>query len=174
MENFRVTPSLPALSSIAGALGVTLAELFEGIDRRPPIVVTRKTQREVIQRDEEIASRLTYESLASGRPARKMDPFVLTVPPTDQRPPLSHPGEEFLLVLSGAARLEYADQRFEMEAGDSAYFDGENAHRLVCTGETPAQVLVVYFGANSESEGSRLENGGRGAGEARPPEAEDD
>jgi transcriptional regulator with XRE-family HTH domain len=35
VENFRVTPSLPALANIAGVLGVSLSELFEGLDSPP-------------------------------------------------------------------------------------------------------------------------------------------
>ena len=47
VENFRVTPSLPALASISQALGVSLSELFEGIDDQPAFVVTRKGEGKV-------------------------------------------------------------------------------------------------------------------------------
>ena len=42
VENFRVTPSLPALSAICNALGLELSELFSGIEGSPPVVVTRR------------------------------------------------------------------------------------------------------------------------------------
>jgi len=41
VENFRVTPSLPALFQIAQALQVPLSDLFEGLETRPPLVVVR-------------------------------------------------------------------------------------------------------------------------------------
>lgn len=147
VENFRVTPSVTALASISNALGVSMSELFEGLEARPPILIVPKGQGQVITRDEDV-SRLVYESLASGRPSRQMDPFVLRVPPSDQRPPFSHAGEEFLFVLSGEVDLEYADRAFPMLAGDSAYFDGEHPHRLVCRSEETSEVLVVYHGAD--------------------------
>jgi quercetin dioxygenase-like cupin family protein len=124
-----------------------MSELFEGLEAKPPIVIVPRGQGQVITRDEDV-SRLVYESLASGRPSRQMDPFVLRVPPSDHRPPFSHAGEEFLYVLSGEVDLEYADRSHRMSSGDSAYFDGEHPHRLVCRSGETAEVLVVYHGAD--------------------------
>lgn len=149
VENFRVTPSLPALSRICSTLGVPLSKLFEGLDDHPPIVIVPKSERCLVQRDEEV-SQLTYESLASGRPSRRMDPFVITVPKTDDRPQLAHGGEEFLLVIRGAVRLEYGEETHRLGVGDSAYFDGFIPHRLVCVDKGPAEVLVVYHGVAGE------------------------
>ena len=50
VENFRVTPSLPALSSIASVLGITLSELFEGLDNHPVLVVVRGDERKSIKK----------------------------------------------------------------------------------------------------------------------------
>lgn len=149
VENFRTTPSLPALSAIAQALGVTLSELFEGLDQRPSIIVVREGERQAFRRDEEVSD-LLYESLASPRPERRMDPFILHVPSTDDRPLLTHGGEEFMLVLKGTVTLEYEDEAHRLNAGDSAYFDGDRPHRLVCDQEEPARVLTIY---------ARTENG---------------
>jgi transcriptional regulator with XRE-family HTH domain len=149
VENFRVTPSLPALSKICFVLGASLSELFEGLDRRPPLVVVPKRDRRRVHRDDDM-SKLCYEALASNRPSREMNPFVITVPETDCRPPLTHAGEEFLYVIRGTVRLEYGEEVHQLGEGDSAYFDGVTPHRLVCTGESPAEVLVVYHGIASE------------------------
>ena len=35
VENFRVTPSLATLSKMAQAFGITMSELFEGLDDKP-------------------------------------------------------------------------------------------------------------------------------------------
>ncbi len=51
VENFRVTPSLPALSKIAEALGVTVAELVDGLDEKPRMIVVRKDERLQVERD---------------------------------------------------------------------------------------------------------------------------
>jgi len=143
VENFRVTPSLPALSSITSVLGVSMSELFEGLDEKPRLIVVRKDERPKVKRDEDI-SLLTYESLASTRAERAMDPFVITVPPDDARPRLGHDGEEFLYVLSGRITLEFDDATHTLNQGDSAYFDAELPHRVGCESDQPAQVLVVF------------------------------
>ena len=94
---------------------------------------------------------INYASLAHTRPVRHIDPFMLTVPPQDRRPPLAHAGEEFLHVVKGTVRLEYGQEVEELTAGDSAYFDGEHPHRLVCLDDQPAEVLVVYYGTDKET-----------------------
>lgn len=156
VENFRVTPSLQALGSISTALDVPLSQIFEGIDSRPALSVTRRGEGVVMRRDEEV-SKLVYESLASARGARNMDPFVLTVPPDDARPPLSHGGEEFLIVLDGRVTLEYGTESHALDVGDSAYFEAETPHRVVCSSETPAKVLCVFQGM-ADANGVRLDD----------------
>ena len=150
VENFRVTPSLQSISSIASALGVSLAELFGGLDDSPSLTIVPKAERVRVMRDEEI-SKLEYYSLAHTRPAREMDPFVLRVPKSDDRPSLSHAGQEFLYVLSGRVILEHSGRSHELEPGDSAYFDGSHPHRVVCEDNEPAEVLVVYYGRDTPS-----------------------
>lgn len=149
VENFRVTPSLPALSAIADALGVTMSDLFHGLEARPKIVVVPREAREVVRRDEEVSS-YTYEALAAARPARTMHPFLLTVPVHDDRPALTHAGEEFMLVLSGRADLEYDGVRHTLGEGDAAYIDGDRPHRLICLSPEPARVLLVYHGIEAQ------------------------
>lgn len=150
VENFRVTPSLPALASISQALGVRLSELFEGIDAQPSFVVTRRGQGQVIRRDEEI-SEMTYESLAHSRPSRKMDPFVIVVPPGDGRPQLAHPGEEFVHILDGSIEFSFGEERVRLDRGDSAYLNGTTPHTVKCVSETAAKLLTVYYGMAEDS-----------------------
>lgn len=145
VENFRVTPSLPALDGLAKGLGVSLSELFEGLDERPPLVVVRRDERRPLRRDDELST-LTYHSLAFPRTSRAMDPFIVTVPSSDTRPKLTHPGEEFLLVLTGEVMLEHGERTEALREGDSAYLDGIVPHRIVCRSGEAAQVLVVYHG----------------------------
>lgn len=145
VENFRVTPSLPALSSMASTLGVSLADLFEGLDERPALVVVRKGDGAIVVRDEEDSS-YRYEALAHPRPARRMDPFILTVPPGGSRPLKDHGGEEFMHVLSGRIHLDYDDESHKLGPGDSAYFDGTRPHRLRNAGKATSRLLIVYDG----------------------------
>jgi transcriptional regulator with XRE-family HTH domain len=146
VENFRVTPSLSALAQIAAALGVTVAELVEGLDRKPQIALIRRDERRVVERDRDM-SNIVYESLAHKFTDRSMDPFLLTVPSgVARKEALPHEGEDFVIVIKGKVALEYGEELFHLEEGDCAYFDGQTAHRLINPNAEPAQVLCVFSG----------------------------
>jgi transcriptional regulator with XRE-family HTH domain len=144
VENFRITPSLPALARVAEALRTSLAKLLDGLDARPQIVVTRAKDRRVIERDRQ-NSNIRYYALTSGRLSRLMNPFLLEVPARGGRSvSRPHEGEEFLVVLRGRVTLEYGGKNYELAAGDSLYFDADTPHRLHNPHATDAQVLCVF------------------------------
>ena len=146
VENFRVTPSLPALAQIAVALGVTTADLVAGLDEKPTFVVVRKDERLPVERDKSHNNTTLYESLAHKRPNRAMDPFLLTVPAGAARDEaLSHEGEEFLMVQQGAIDFEYDGETQSLRKGDSLYFDSNVPHRILNPHKRPAVVLCVFL-----------------------------
>ncbi len=152
VENFRVTPSLTALGEIAVALGVPISQLVEGLDAKPQMVVVRRNDRVVIDRDGD-RSNIKYESLAHKRVNRAMDPFLLTIQGMDvSREPLTHEGEEFLMVISGRVDLKFGEEVYSLSAGDSMYFDGSTKHCLVNPYEAPAEVLCVFYARQFQGE----------------------
>jgi transcriptional regulator with XRE-family HTH domain len=162
VENFRVTPSLPALMEIARALRVPVTRLLEDLDRRPDFVLVKQGDGPRITRDREV-SNIVYESLAHERPDRAMDPFVLTIPPGGGRSKaLSHEGEEFLRVLSGRVEFHYGDGMHELEAGDSLYFNASTPHRLTNRWAKPASILCVFHGEQAPSSKGKRRRGARG------------
>lgn len=146
VENFRVTPSLPSLARLSEALGMSLSELFEGLDEKPKISIVRSDQRKEVERNRD-QSDIDYQSLAHLRPDRNMDPFLLTVPAEGGREEaMPHEGEEFMMVVYGKISFEYEGEVHEMEAGDAAYFDAEVDHRLFNPHKSEARVLCVFLG----------------------------
>lgn len=146
VENFRVTPSLPALGKIAKALGTSVADLVAGLDERPTLVIVRKNERKLVERERSETNTTAYESLAYKRPDRAMDPFLLTLPPgAARKQALMHMGEEFLMIQSRRVDFEYDGVMHTLSAGDSLYFDSNVPHRLVNPYEHPATVLCVFF-----------------------------
>ncbi len=145
VENFRITPSLPALARVAEALRVSLATLLEGLDSKPQIVLTKKKDRKAIQRDPQ-NSDIIYHTLTAGRANRRMSPFILDIPAGGGRSvSRPHEGEEFLIVLGGKVTLEYGKETFHLEDGDSLYFDAETPHRLHNPHKKAAQVMCVFL-----------------------------
>jgi len=134
VENFRATPSLPALVQIARSLGVTVAELVEGLDDRPSVVVIRSDERQRFERDRP-HSKIEYYALAAKRPAKNMEPFLLVVPPGIARSQKhAHEPEEFLMVLEGKLDCEYGDQTYRLEEGDCLYADWRDESTLAAVG----------------------------------------
>ena len=146
VENFRVTPSLPALGQICSALNVSMSDLVKGLDEKPPIALVRKDERQVVERNNSEGNTTVYESLAHKRPSRMMDPFLLTVPPGVARDELlAHDGEEFLMVQQGMIEFEIDSQRLILRAGDSLYFDSNLPHRIINSSKRTAIVLCVFL-----------------------------
>lgn len=146
VENFRITPSLSALGQIASALGVTVAELVEGLDEKPTLIKVAKNERKVVERDKSKTNTTVYESLAHKRPNRSMDPFLLTVPAgVSRNDALTHQGEEFLMVQQGAIEFEFDGEVHSLRTGDCLYFDSHVPHRIINPHKREATVLCVFF-----------------------------
>lgn len=146
VENFRVTPSLPTLARLCEALGLSLSELFDGLDEKPKLSIVRSGARKEIERDRD-QSDIRYFALAHGRPDRNMDPFVLEVPAGGgRREPMPHEGEEFLIVLKGGISFEYNSEVHQLKEGDAAYFDAEVDHRVFNPSAKDAKILCVFLG----------------------------
>jgi transcriptional regulator with XRE-family HTH domain len=92
----------------------------------------------------------SYALFATDLLRRRMIPMITTVHARtlgEWGELASHPGEEWMYVLSGSVALHtehYAPLR--LEPGDSIYIDAEMAHGLVSLGDKPAEVLSVVAG----------------------------
>jgi transcriptional regulator with XRE-family HTH domain len=145
VENFRITPSLPALGQIASALGVSVAKLVEGLDEKPALIMVARNERKIVERDKSSTNTVVYESLAHKRPNRSMDPFLLTIPAGVAREKaLTHEGEEFLMVIQGAIHFEFDKDVHSLGKGDCLYFDSHIPHRIINPHSREAIVLCVY------------------------------
>ncbi len=73
-----------------------------------------------------------YKSLAYRFSGRKMEPFLITVPPKspEEMNLVSHSGQEFIHVTEGRLELRLGEDTLELEPGDSLYFDSQTPHAL--------------------------------------------
>lgn len=149
VENFRVTPSLPALAKIAEALETTVSELTRGVGEPSEISIVPKGKGVRLERDRPKTG-IIYELLAH-ESTGAMETLLITIPDASEREePTSHEGEEFLYVVKGQVCLRYDDQTYDLSEGDSAHFNANIPHSITNRGETPATVLCTY-GAVSTS-----------------------
>ena len=135
---------------ISRALGVRLGTLIDDEPHDGPIVVKAQTSPGVIRfsgKDPAAAkSNLDFYTLGAGKKDRNMEPFLIDVQPrVDREAPLSsHEGEEFIYVLSGCIEINYGQSTYELEPGDSIYYDSIVSHDVHAKGDKARILAVVY------------------------------
>lgn len=143
-------PSLAALIKIARGLGVRTGTFLDDSQQLGPVVTKAAEMSQPATFSSQLTdtnSHLDFYSLAENKSGRHMEPFVITInPQLDAETTLStHEGEEFLYVLTGAVKVIYGQQEFELQQGDSIYYDSIVDH-LVCSATTSsATILAVVY-----------------------------
>jgi mannose-6-phosphate isomerase-like protein (cupin superfamily) len=147
IESGRLTPTLPTLGKLAGALGLSIPELLE-----PPaagrIHVSRKREHPTVS-FENCAERWTV--LGAGLFEGKVRAVVATIdgkgPSLSTDKVIIKPGQMKLVwVLQGTVKLHYAGETHLMHEGDSALLDGGAPHKWDKAGPGRARVLWVILG----------------------------
>jgi transcriptional regulator with XRE-family HTH domain len=149
IENGQTATSLDNLSRIANALGVSLSQLFRGLDAPAggAQLVKAGEGMEVVRRGTKRGH--TYHLLAYDKGPRKLfEPFLVVMDDASEMfPSFEHPGTEFLHLLKGKIEYRHGQQTYLLEPGDSLTFRGDVPHgpeRLI---ETPIHLLsIIVYG----------------------------
>ena len=151
LEAGEFAPSLAPLIKITRALGVRLGTLLDDDTNVGP-VVTRKDEAGSTSRMKGLstmsdAGELDFFSLAAGKSARHMEPFIISVSPVgdDEHGLSTHEGEEFIYVLDGSIEIEYGKDTYVLSASDSIYYDSIVPHEVRCYQNESARVLAVVY-----------------------------
>jgi transcriptional regulator with XRE-family HTH domain len=134
IESGAVPPSVTTLRRLAAALGVPVFRFFLPTDTEAATVVRRGDRKTVgLAR-----AGARYELLTPSLQGRlevmeiRMDPGQVSAPE-----PISHPGEECLVIISGRGTLELGDDAIDLRTGDAATFQASLPHLLRNTGRRP-------------------------------------
>ena len=85
-----------------------------------------------------------FEDLAYRYANKIMQPLLVTLEPSDAVAKLiTHPGQEFNMVLEGTVIVTLGDRDFELHPGDTIYFNPTIPHGQRCGGEEKARFLTV-------------------------------
>ena len=140
VERGRASASIASLRRIAGALGVSVADLFEpGGPPRPRVL--RRSERPSLA-----FGILGRKLLLTPRPLQHLEVFVGELDPggsTGAEPYAHGDSEELFVVLAGCAQLELGGEVHELEAGDSIDYRSSTPHRITNSGPDRAEVMWI-------------------------------
>jgi transcriptional regulator with XRE-family HTH domain len=137
LESGARQPSIAALITLSRALGISVSMLLGEGKGGTALAVYSDGQ------PSQVANGLTVSSCSGFPGSSSLEALRITIELDRIPPPFArHRGEEWIHVLSGLLRLEYADETHYLEPGSSAHFDADQPHRLGAVGTT-TEVLVV-------------------------------
>ena len=148
IELGQISVSYEKLAALARALAVDIGAMFDPRAGAMPgagqPVVVRSTLDAAPSYDSETYD---YRMLATEFPGKRMTPLHGSIVARDlaQFPDyIRHPGQEFVMVLSGRVRIHFeTGEAIELARQESAYFDSGVGHVYLSTGKSDAQVVVV-------------------------------
>jgi transcriptional regulator with XRE-family HTH domain len=135
-------PSLLVLRSIAAALEVPVFMLFTAPEANGMVV--RKGARKVIRPP---GAPVSYE-LVSPDLRRKIEMIIVRLKPGLDSAAMAHEGEECALVLSGRVAITVGDVEYELDEGDSIYYDSGLPHKARAVGDDPAEIVSAITPPN--------------------------
>jgi transcriptional regulator with XRE-family HTH domain len=140
VERGRASASIASLRRIAGALGVTVADLFEPSGPPQPRVLRRN------ERPSLSFGILGRKHLLTPRPLQHLEVFVGELDPggsTGAEPYAHGDSEELFVVIAGSVQLELGGSIYELESGDSIDYRSSTPHRVSNAGEERAEVMWI-------------------------------
>lgn len=102
--------------------------------------ITRKGEGASVERH----AQYKYKALAHNFAHKKATPFLVAIDANDQEVQFnSHDGQEFMYVVEGSVKIYFKDSVFELNEGDSVYFDAQISHAIKAENNERARILSV-------------------------------
>ncbi len=145
-------PSLSPLIKIARVLGVRLGTFLDDQKALGPVVCRKKDANEATSigfTNNAVRQKksMEYHALSQDKSGRHMEPFLIEVSSSEgvEFSPSTHEGEEFIYVLSGMLEIEYGQDVYLLEEGDSIYYDSIVPHHVHAYNGYTAKILAVVY-----------------------------
>ena len=149
LEAGELVPSLTPLFRLARGLGVRLGTLLDDQSQAGPAIVRKGDAGVTVHFSGNDPARkhstLDFHPLAPRKTSRNMEPFLVDVHPAPADVALNeHEGEEFIYVLSGRIEVRYGKDTYQLDAGDSIYYESVVPHHLHALGGDARILAVIY------------------------------
>lgn len=133
------------LQCISSTLGVDITSILTGDD--PKLIsesLTRKGEGVLFKRNDEFI----YRHLAPTFKKAKATPFYV-VKKYDANEKFgiysTHEGEEFDYVLKGTLKIDLGGNIYELNKGDSLYYNSSTPHSMIAVGNTDCEMLAIII-----------------------------
>lgn len=138
--------SFSFLNNAAAVLGVDVTDIMSG--QSPQLAscaVVKKGRGMHIKKN----NAYDYKHLAYTFKDKKAEPFLVTVMPDDKKVDKNnfhaHEGQEFNYVVSGKMDFYIGELFYELEKGDSVYFDSGIPHFFKAKGNKSAKFIAIVM-----------------------------
>lgn len=152
IERGENSPTVASLHQLAGALGVSITELFRG-DYEHAVMFVPAAARLATE-----GSGVRMESLGIGLPYQQLQPFLMTIEPGSGTAdhPVTHEGEELVFCLAGQIEYHIGNESYHLGPGDSLLFDPVHPHSFFNGSTQPASCLLIFLSHRSHTPAQRL------------------
>jgi len=154
VERGRMTLAYDKFSRLATGLGLDIGELFSDQStafQSGSVAVAGEGRPQPYETENYV-----YDMLFPELTNKKMTPMMGWLKADDVvafSTFVSHPGEEFLMVLEGEVVVHFEGRdAVVLKPFESIYFDSERGHLYVSSGPIPARILVVCTNLRTTSE----------------------
>ena len=148
IENNRTVPSLPVLFNIIHSLGEDLKTFFESMHdhvENGKVLIVRKGDEKEFKK--EPVKKFTYRRILTKTISSEATDIVLLEleKGADRKQMIQTDAFECKYVLKGTIEYQVMNEKYQLRAGDTLFYDGRLKHRLKNLGKTRALILIIYF-----------------------------
>jgi transcriptional regulator with XRE-family HTH domain len=152
IEEGAVSPPLGTIIKLAKALEMKMGFFISGREEQAYTIVHREDRKPVSRYDAKRVKHYGYEykSLAPHKKNRHMDPFLVTLEPSEtDEERSSHDGQEFVFVLQGEMEVRLEEKIHVLGPGDAIYYDSMVPHLVKCHSDETTMILAVLYTENT-------------------------
>lgn len=146
IENGNQKPQLGTVMKLSKALDAAVGRLVSGMGSKL-YSITRKNDRKQVSRSASKTNKknvYSYMSLAPEVQGRHMEALIIQLEKNEEKEISVHNGEEFVFVLEGVANLTIANETYDLEPGDSAYYLSTTSHYITAKTQKATILAVLY------------------------------
>lgn len=147
IEKGKISPPLGTIIKLSKALKMKMGYFISGTEELPYTIVRKNKGKFISRFNSKKTDTYGYEfmSLAPYKKGRHMEPFLVTLEPSDVEELSAHDGQEFIYVLEGTMEVRLGDETHLLEKGDAIYYDSTVLHLVKCHGKDKTKILAVMY-----------------------------